>query len=257
LEQVVQTAHHPLALIPDVGVALGQKTEDLGVVGRLDGLEPRSTQSGQGNREGIVRIVLVRPGGGEHPDSRRQRRRHVEDLFTAGHELLGQQVAETSGGLDGPSPLLEGLGPFDELIDLSSGGAHSDARELHLGDVDGHRGVRGLVRVDADHHLHEYLLGRVGTTEGTPACSWFVLDPLLSHSVAKPGARSLSFDSQPAHADGRHFESDPAGTSEPYESAAGSAGSLKQALMGWLISESFNGQRRCGGVRRLSRGRGG
>ena len=42
-----------------------------------------------------------RPGA-EHPDPRRQRRRHVEDGLTRGDELLGQQVAETAGGLDRP-----------------------------------------------------------------------------------------------------------------------------------------------------------
>ena len=34
--------------------------------------------------------------------------------------------------------------------------------------------------------LHDCLLGRVGNHGGTPACRLFVLDPLLSHTVAKP-----------------------------------------------------------------------
>ena len=39
--------------------------------------------------------------------------------------------------------------------------------------------------------MHDYLLGRDGTTEGTPACRLFVLDPLLSHSMAKPWREAL------------------------------------------------------------------
>jgi hypothetical protein len=57
----------------------------------------------------------------------------------------------------------KGLSPVEELFDLLSSCPHLDARERFFIPVDGHRGVRGLVRVDTDYHLHEYLLDRVGT----------------------------------------------------------------------------------------------
>jgi hypothetical protein len=64
---------------------------------------------------------------------------------------------------------------------------HPDARELVFCLVDGHCRVRCL----AAHHLHDYLLGGDGTTEGPPAFGLFGLDPLLSHSVAKPRRDTL------------------------------------------------------------------
>ena len=74
---------------------------------------------------------------------------------------------------------------------LASGGPDLDARELVFRLVDGHRCVRCFVRINAYHHIHDYRLGRDGTTEGTPAWRLSVLDPLVSHSVAKPERDTL------------------------------------------------------------------
>src|SRR5580704_2991514 len=180
----MEPTDHPAPLVPDVAIALGQEAQHLRVICRLHRFEPPGAQSSQSNREGIVGVVLVRTCGGQYPDPRSQCRWHVEDRLTAGYELLGQQVAKSAGGFDGPGPLIERLGPTEQLVNLAPGGTHLDTREWLFAPINGHRGVRSLVGVDANHHLHEYLLGRVETTEGTPACSWFVIDPLLSHSEA-------------------------------------------------------------------------
>ena len=175
---------------------------------------------------------LFRAPGGEHPDARGQGRGYVEDLFASSDELLGQQVAQPTGRLDGPGALLERFGTTDQLFHLAPGGPHPDARELVFCLVDGHRCVRCLVRIDADHHMHDYLLRRDGTTEGTPACRLFVLDPLLSHSMAKPWREALRTKATQQIAGGRHYTSDPTRTSKRYGSGAVSAPSLKQALLG-------------------------
>ena len=139
------------------------------MVSGLDTAQVRSPKGSDRDRAGVVGVVLVRATGGEHPDARGQGRGYVEDVLAPGDELLGQQVAQPTGRLDGPGALLERFGPGDQLVHLAAGGPHLDARELVFCLVDRHRCVRCLVGVDADHHIHDYLLGRVGTTEGTPA----------------------------------------------------------------------------------------
>ena len=228
----MEATDHPGAMAAEVHIALGQEPQDLGVISRLDAAQVRGPKGRDGDREGVVGVVLVGAPGGEHPDARGQGGRHVEDLLAPGDELLGQQVAQPTGRLDGPGPLLEGLGPAHQLFHLAPGGPHLDARDLVFSLVDGHRCVRCLVGIDADHHLHDYLLGRDGTTEGTPACRLFVLDPLLSHSVGEAQTGRSSYESHPADAGGRHYESDPTRTSQRYGSTAASASSLKQALRG-------------------------
>jgi hypothetical protein len=46
-------------LSENVAVALGEQTQHLGVVGRLDSHRPRSTQGAQSHRQGIVGIVGI------------------------------------------------------------------------------------------------------------------------------------------------------------------------------------------------------
>ena len=154
----------------EVDIALGQEPEHLGVVSRFDAAQARGPKGGDSDRVGVIGVVLVGTTGGEHPDSRGQGGRDVEHLFALRHELLGQQIAHPAGRLDGPSPLLEGLGPAHELFDLTTGGPHLDAGDLVFSLVDGHRRVRCLVGVDPDHHIHDYLLGRCVNHGGTPAC---------------------------------------------------------------------------------------
>jgi hypothetical protein len=112
------------------------------------------------------------------------------------------------------------------------GRSHFDARELIFVPIDGHRGVRRLVGVDADHHVHDYLLGCGGTPRGhsclQTVCARSSFEPLRGEIHAG----GSSFVGQPARAGGRHFESYPAGTSKRYGLTTTSADILKQALMG-------------------------
>jgi hypothetical protein len=63
-----------------------------------------------------------------------------------GEELLGQQVPQPVGALDGPGPLGPGRGPFDQRRGLGRRGADLQRAELALSRVDHYRGVRSLVR---------------------------------------------------------------------------------------------------------------
>ena len=50
----------------------------------------------------IVRIILLRSTAPQQPDPRRQRRRNVHDVFTRREELLRQEIAEPTRGLNRP-----------------------------------------------------------------------------------------------------------------------------------------------------------
>jgi hypothetical protein len=155
----MESTHDPSSVAAEVDIALGQDPKDLRVVSWFDAAQARGPKGGDSDRVGVIGVVLVRTTGREHSDARGQGGRDVEHLLTSRHELLGQQVAHPAGRLDGPLPLLERLGPAHPLFDLTTGGAHLDARDLIFSLVDGHRRVRCLVGVDPDYHLDDYLLG--------------------------------------------------------------------------------------------------
>jgi hypothetical protein len=90
----VESAHEPCPVVADVGVALGQEAEHLGVVGGGNGSKSRCAQGSDGHRQGVVGVVLVRSPRRQHPDPGRQRRRHVDHVLARRHQLLGEQVAE-------------------------------------------------------------------------------------------------------------------------------------------------------------------
>jgi hypothetical protein len=139
-------------MVADVDVALGQKTQHLAVISGDDLAQRRGPQRGDRNGERIVGIVLVRPPGAEHTDPRRERRGHVQDGLARSDQLLREQVAEPTGGLDRPRSLTQRFGPPQQLRHLLAGRPYPGPGELGFGAVDRDRGVRRLVRVNADDH---------------------------------------------------------------------------------------------------------
>jgi hypothetical protein len=90
-------------------------------------------------------------------------------VLAGGHELLGQQIAQPTGGLDRPRPLFEGRGPLEQLVELATTRPHLQLRKLCFVAVDHDRGMRPLVRVDADDDAHVILLiAFIETAVGTP-----------------------------------------------------------------------------------------
>ena len=104
----VEPTDNPGSLITNVHVALGQEAQDFSMVSSLDGTKHWRPQGGNGNRVGIVGVVLVGTIAGQHPDPRCQGGRNVEHVFALGHELLGQQIAQSTRRLNGPGARLEG-----------------------------------------------------------------------------------------------------------------------------------------------------
>ena len=120
------------------------------MVVELNLAQPLAAQRRDRGRQGVVGVVLLRLARTEHADSRRQRRRDVDDVFARGHQLLSQQVAQTARRLDRPPPLREQRRPLQQVHALLFRGSDPELGELGLVAVDSHRGVGPLVGVDAD-----------------------------------------------------------------------------------------------------------
>ncbi len=105
--------------------------------------------------------------------SRHQCRRHINNVLAGGDKLLGQQIPQPVGRLDGPTPRLERLGPSQELFDLAAAGSDLPSSELGFGAVDRDGGVAGLVGInpDDDHaHWSASSSAVVTTARGIPVC---------------------------------------------------------------------------------------
>ena len=70
-------------------------------------LRDRRAQRGDGDRAGVVGVVLVGVTGSQQTHPGGQLRLHVDDTLAGGDELLGEQIAEPAGALDRPRPLPE------------------------------------------------------------------------------------------------------------------------------------------------------
>jgi hypothetical protein len=113
---VVQAADQLGPQPAQIVIALGEDSHDLAVVGLLHRAKISRAQGGDGDRERVVGIVLLRTSGAEDPDARDQSGWDGEDHFTGIDELLGQQGTEPIGGLDGPGALGERLGPSSTAV---------------------------------------------------------------------------------------------------------------------------------------------
>ena len=148
--------------------------------------------------------------------------RPPEDLFAGAHQLLGQQVAHPSGGLDRPGPWPERLRPGQQFRRLLARRSHSDLSQRMLVAADGHCRVGCLVGVDPDDHRHPLLLrGRLGTARALLVRIWCTF--LFRATRGKDRTGSPSLEGQSTRADGWHLASYPVRTSKRYERAAASA----------------------------------
>jgi len=212
-----QLAQHGMQPADDLGtaaaqvpVALGPDLQHRRVIIGPDLPDAGRAQRGDRHRPGIIGVVLVHIPGSQQPDPRAELGRHIQHPLTRALQLLGQQMPRAAGALDRPGPLRPGRGPHQQPLRLGSAGGYPQLTQRLLGRADRHRGVRGLVRIDPDHHCrHGKLLPyrRARTVASTPNSRTFVaLAPLLSHATARPRQAGTSFGSQ-AQQGGRRFES--------------------------------------------------
>ena len=134
----MQATHRSGALAGEVVTTIGQHAQDDGLVVGHHGIQASVAERGDRSGQGVIGVVLLRAPGAEHPHACRQGRWHVDDVLAGGDELLGQQAAQAPGGLDGPPPLREALGPRQQLVALSARGLHPDGAKRYFIVVDGH-----------------------------------------------------------------------------------------------------------------------
>jgi hypothetical protein len=63
-------------------------------------------------------------------------------------------MAHPARAFDRPGALRPGLRPPQQPLRLAHRGTHPQLAQRHFRRADRHRGMRGLVRVDPDHHRH-------------------------------------------------------------------------------------------------------
>ncbi len=153
-QQHVETAGGLVAETAEIAIAFDQQLQHPGVVVDAHTSQSVVAKRSDRNRASVVRIVLLRPIRSQQPGSRGQHRWHVHHGLTRSDELLSEQVAEPTCGLDGPHPFRKRRRPAPQLSGLLAAGSDTDLVEHMLGVVDGDRGVRRLVRVDANSDGH-------------------------------------------------------------------------------------------------------
>ena len=124
-----------------------------------DDAETIRPQCGDGDRAGVVRVVLLGPARAHQPDPRCEHWWNVEHGFAGSHELLGDEVAEPVCGLNGPFAFVEAVRPFAQAVCLSYRCSKLELVDDVLIVVDSHRCVGGLVGVDTDHRHADCLPG--------------------------------------------------------------------------------------------------
>jgi hypothetical protein len=133
-------------------VALGPDLQDRRVVIGDHLTAAPGTQRRDRDRQGVVRVVLVRIAGLQQPDPGGQLGLHVQDPLPGGGELLGEQVTQAAGAFHRPGPLRPRRRPGDQLLSLSSRSADPQLTQRLFRQIDDHRRMRALVRVYPDHH---------------------------------------------------------------------------------------------------------
>src|SRR5437763_5064573 len=111
------------------------------------------------------------------------------------------------------------LRPRQQPLRLGGAGPYPQLAQRHFRRVDRHRGMRGLVRVDPDHHRHHgnalppVLDLGVTTVAGTPNSTDLAgtRAPLMSHATARPRQAGTSFQSQTQQRAGSGYENQPTG----------------------------------------------
>jgi hypothetical protein len=128
------------------------------IVVRCDFVQPASPQRGHRDRARIVGIVLVQLPGVEQPHPRSEFGRHVHHPLARTDQLIAEQATQPTSALDCPDPPRPPPRPAPQHLQLINTGHDPDLTDNPFRSVERHRGMRLLVRINADHHAnHRHL----------------------------------------------------------------------------------------------------
>ncbi|HVD89361.1 MAG TPA: hypothetical protein VNB91_10755, partial [Jatrophihabitantaceae bacterium] len=99
-------------------------------------------QRGDRDRAGVIVVVLVDLPGVQEPYPGGQLRRHVQDVFPGGDQLLSQQQSQPAGALDRPGPSRPAPGPLEQPLGLSARRTHPQLPQPLLSRIERDRGMR-------------------------------------------------------------------------------------------------------------------
>src|SRR6266702_2046605 len=114
------------------------------------GATSRRAQRCGGDRTGVAGVALVRRPARQRPDPGAKLGLHIQHPLAGRHQLLGQQVTQAVGAPGRPGPLRPGRRPRQQPLGLGGRQAHPQLIQRLPGHADRHRGMRALVRVNAD-----------------------------------------------------------------------------------------------------------
>jgi hypothetical protein len=150
-DQRVQPTDRLGAQRREVVVAIRQQSQHGRVIDRSDGPQTAMTQRDDRCGPRGVRVGLVGATRIQQPHARRQRGRHINNLFARGDELLRQQRAEPSRRLDRPGPRRKRFREPQQPITLASIRDNPNLADDAFLIVEHRRGVRPLMRVDPNN----------------------------------------------------------------------------------------------------------
>jgi hypothetical protein len=150
-QQGVQLGHLAGVVVTECAAAVGQHPQHRELVVGDHWTQPGHPGPDQRHRMRVRGVGLATLPGGEHPGSRRELRRHVDDVLVVGQEPHRDVPADAVAPFDRPDPvrpLLHVLGHRVEAVDV--GAKPAAAKDLLAG---GHHldRDRPLVRVHPDH----------------------------------------------------------------------------------------------------------
>nr|WSY52131.1 hypothetical protein OG999_19720 [Streptomyces sp. NBC_00886] len=154
-EHGVEAVDYAGSFVAQVVVPLGQQSQDRRLVFRLDLAQVVPEEGHLGNVQGVGRIGLAVPAGGQEPGPGGEGGGHVHHVLAGGGQLLGEAAAESFGSLDGEAALGPPLAPAHQLPDGPCVDDEAPLGELVSCGVDGDGGVGRLVGIDTDgDHVH-------------------------------------------------------------------------------------------------------
>jgi len=146
----VQPVDGAAALGGQLVAAIGEQPQQRAVVIGADGGEVVAVLGDDRDAARVDAVALAPVPALQHPDLGGQRRRDIDHGLAGSDQLLGQQAPEPAGAFDRPDTLRPAARPGEQAAECRAVRGQPQLAERFAAAVERGRGVRALVRVDAD-----------------------------------------------------------------------------------------------------------
>lgn len=136
--------------------SLGEQPENLGLLVWTNPSQAPITPGGE-RRKGRVQLIVLAPmADGEHPDARRELRRHINHFLFGTDQPLGKGPSQTVSTLDRPPTLGKTLRPPLQRLQASVIRPKLHVFQQFAVLIQDGDSIGSLVRIDPDQYLHPY-----------------------------------------------------------------------------------------------------